>query len=76
MNSEVCLLLDCPPMPRLQVNTDCWASMPSVVAWLKENGLTPDGGYEYFVNRVQVKRHGAGQGNWKCEVTSSRLALC
>jgi len=36
-----------------EVNTDCWTQSPSISAWLTQNGLTPDQGYEYFVNRSQ-----------------------
>jgi hexosaminidase len=35
-----------------EVNTGCYASTPSIAAWLKEKGLTPDQGYEYFVKRA------------------------
>jgi hypothetical protein len=48
------------PHPRLsltvtvQVNTNCWTTTASVASWLQEHNLTADGGYEYFVNRVQV----------------------
>lgn len=35
-----------------EVDTSCWASTPSVAAWLKEQNMTPDQGYAYFVKRV------------------------
>lgn len=37
-----------------EVDTTCWQSTPSIAQWLKENNLTPDGGYEYFVSRVDT----------------------
>jgi hexosaminidase len=43
-----------------EVNTDCWTSTPSVAAWLKAQGFTADQGYEYFVNRTQVRRRFVG----------------
>eukprot|EP00045_Choanoeca_perplexa_P018020 m.274610 g.274610 ORF g.274610 m.274610 type:complete len:647 (+) comp17690_c0_seq3:36-1976(+) len=44
-----------------EVNTDCWTSTPSVAAWLKEQGLTADQGYAYFVNRTQAIAHSYGR---------------
>ena len=35
-----------------EVNTGCYSSTPSIAAWLKERGLTPDQGYAYFVKRA------------------------
>lgn len=44
-----------------EVNTACWTSTPSIASWLQAQGLTADGGYEYFVKRVQTIAHGAGR---------------
>lgn len=35
-----------------EVSTTCWELSPEVSAWLKAEGLSADGGYEYFVKRV------------------------
>jgi len=35
-----------------EVNTGCYSSTPSIAAWLKEKGLTPDQGYAYFVKEA------------------------
>lgn len=39
-----------------EVNTKCWASSPSIMAWLQARNLTTDGGYGYFVNRASSSR--------------------
>lgn len=36
-----------------EVDTDCWSVHPEIVSWLTERGLTLEGGYEYYVHRVQ-----------------------
>jgi len=35
-----------------EVDTSCWSKTPSVAAWLKAQGMTPDQGYAYFVKRA------------------------
>jgi hexosaminidase len=35
-----------------EVDTSCWASNPTIMAWLTARNLTTDGGYGYFVNRT------------------------
>eukprot|EP00041_Stephanoeca_diplocostata_P015802 m.303241 g.303241 ORF g.303241 m.303241 type:complete len:536 (+) comp20161_c0_seq1:90-1697(+) len=35
-----------------EVDTSCWSSTPSVAAWLKQQGMSPDDGYAYFVKRA------------------------
>lgn len=37
-----------------QVDTACWRTVKSVASWLKDNGMTTETAYAYFVNRVQV----------------------
>lgn len=44
-----------------EVNTACWTQTPSIAKWLNDNGLTTDGGYEYFVKRAQAIAHGFGR---------------
>eukprot|EP00462_Mataza_sp_D1_P024346 CAMPEP_0175131698 /NCGR_PEP_ID=MMETSP0087-20121206/6686_1 /TAXON_ID=136419 /ORGANISM="Unknown Unknown, Strain D1" /LENGTH=395 /DNA_ID=CAMNT_0016414015 /DNA_START=893 /DNA_END=2077 /DNA_ORIENTATION=+ len=44
-----------------EVNTKCWTKSPSISAWLKQNNLTPDGGYAYFVKRVQAIARSKGR---------------
>eukprot|EP01116_Phalansterium_solitarium_P023195 TRINITY_DN7_c0_g1_i1.p1 TRINITY_DN7_c0_g1~~TRINITY_DN7_c0_g1_i1.p1 ORF type:complete len:669 (+),score=276.66 TRINITY_DN7_c0_g1_i1:39-2009(+) len=44
-----------------EVDTSCWTSTPSVQAWLTANGLTADGGYEYFVKRSQAIARSMGR---------------
>jgi len=44
-----------------EVNTGCWTRSPSITQWLNEQGLTPDGGYEYFVRRSQAIAHAQGR---------------
>lgn len=44
-----------------EVNTGCWTSTPSVAQWLRDQGLTPDQGYEYFVRRAQSIARGQGR---------------
>jgi len=44
-----------------EVNTACWSSSPTISAWLAQNGLTADQGYEYFVNRSQSIARGMGR---------------
>lgn len=36
-----------------EVDPDCWAAHPYIMQWLADRGLTLDGGYEYYVDRVQ-----------------------
>lgn len=43
------------------MNTACYESTPSIAAWLKKNGLSADGGYEYFVKRYQAIAHSKGR---------------
>jgi hexosaminidase len=35
-----------------EVDTKCWTSTPEVASWLKDNGMTADQGYAYFVKKV------------------------
>ena len=44
-----------------EVNTACYESTPSIASWLKTKGLTPDGGYEYFVKQYQAIAHAKGR---------------
>lgn len=36
-----------------EVDTYCWSVHPYIVDWLNERGLSLEGGYEYYVKRVQ-----------------------
>jgi hexosaminidase len=36
-----------------EVDTDCWSRRPYIMAWLQERGLTLNGGYEYYLKRIQ-----------------------
>eukprot|EP01046_Picozoa_sp_COSAG06_P006592 COSAG06_NODE_311_length_17771_cov_31.730647_7_plen_362_part_00 len=44
-----------------EVNTACYESTPSIAKWLKEQGLTADGGYESFVKKYQAIAHSKGR---------------
>ena len=44
-----------------EVNTDCWESTPSIVAWMNENNLNTSTAYEYFVARAQAIGHAYGR---------------
>jgi hexosaminidase len=35
-----------------EVDTHCWRHTPSVAQWMSDHGLSADGSYAYFVNRV------------------------
>lgn len=35
-----------------EVNTACWNSTPAVASWMKQQGLTADQAYAYFVKKV------------------------
>jgi len=35
-----------------EVDTSCWSKTPAVADWLQKQGMTPDDGYAYFVNRA------------------------
>ena len=37
-----------------EVDTDCWAAHPYIMEWLSQRGLSLNGGYEYYVKRVQA----------------------
>lgn len=37
-----------------EVDTYCWSIHPYIVNWLTERGLSLEGGYEYYVKRVQA----------------------
>ena len=34
------------------MNTACWESDPAISAWLAAQGMSPDDGYAYFVQRA------------------------
>ena len=36
-----------------EVSTLCWSQRPYIMTWLQERNLTLNGGYEYYVKRVQ-----------------------
>ena len=44
-----------------EVNTACYESTPSIAKWLKQKGLTADGGYEDFVKKYQAIAHSKGR---------------
>jgi len=44
-----------------EVDTDCWSVHPYIVNWLNERGLSLEGGYEYYVKRVQGIAWGLGR---------------
>ena len=44
-----------------EVDTDCWSVHPYIVNWLNERNLTLNGGYEYYVKRVQTIAWGLGR---------------
>ena len=60
-----------------EVDTSCWAKTPSVAAWLKKKGMTPDDGYAYFVKRVAEIAIAQGHRpvQWS-EVFVSPQAIC
>ena len=35
-----------------EVNTQCWDRTPSIAQWMREQGLTADGAYAYFVKKA------------------------
>jgi hexosaminidase len=37
-----------------EVDTYCWSLHPYIVNWLSERGLSLEGGYEYYVKRIQA----------------------
>ncbi|CAI5535427.1 unnamed protein product [Closterium sp. Naga37s-1] len=43
-----------------EVSFDCWNSSPAISAWLQQRNLTAEGGYGYFVRRVQALAVEAG----------------
>ena len=65
-----------------EVNTACYESTPSIAKWLKQKGLTADGGYEDFVKKYQAIAHSKGRDVagweeiWRKIVILSRFACC
>merc|ERR1712228_288878 len=49
-----------------EVNTECWTKSPEISSWLTDQGLSADGGYEYFVKRAQgiAKKMGRDPVGW------------
>ncbi|CAI5952812.1 unnamed protein product [Closterium sp. NIES-64] len=43
-----------------EVSFECWNSSPAISAWLQQRKLTAEGGYGYFVRRVQALAVEAG----------------
>ncbi|CAI5496276.1 unnamed protein product [Closterium sp. Naga37s-1] len=43
-----------------EVSFECWKSSPTIIAWLQQRNLTAEGGYGYFVRRVQALAVEAG----------------
>ncbi|CAI5500505.1 unnamed protein product, partial [Closterium sp. Naga37s-1] len=43
-----------------EVSFECWSSSPAISAWLQQRNLTAEGGYGYFVRRVQALAVEAG----------------
>ena len=37
-----------------EVDTYCWSIHPDIMAWLNERGLSLDGGFEYYLKRIQA----------------------
>jgi hexosaminidase len=37
-----------------EVDTHCWSLHPRIMAWLQQRNLTMEGGFEYYVKRVQA----------------------
>ncbi|CAI5488789.1 unnamed protein product [Closterium sp. Naga37s-1] len=43
-----------------EVSFECWEASPTIKAWLQQRNLTAEGGYGYFVRRVQALAVEAG----------------
>jgi len=44
-----------------EVNPGCWTSTPSIAQWMRDQGLSPDGAYMYFVKRAQAIARSQGR---------------